>query len=230
MTVMDEIERLRNPRLRLPKRIVLGGLSTACIALSACAHAPSQPAAAASSESTVMSSTDAFKPSLASDYPNITPEEMGRRFLKLVDGLKTVDELTPDYVAEKTGLPLKFAPAGKAYSFTLHEPASGWYYGLEYYQSPAAGWKTASLEFNNPADPTADMAPVCGLDFDGYAAALKRMGFAMTPTRDMHGNVLEYHFYRGELDVSVGYREQARSTQTGQMHLCVESISVHGVK
>ena len=177
-----------------------------------------------------MTSPDTFKPSLASDYPDITPEEMGRRFLKLVDGLKTVDALTPEYVATQTGLPLKYAPAGKVYSFTLHEPKSGWYYGLDYYQSPAAGWKTASVQFNNPTNPGADMAPVCGLDFDGYAAALKGMGFAMTPTYDMHGNVVEYRFYRGELDVSVGYREQARSTQAEQTHFCVESISVHGAK
>ncbi|WP_057971617.1 hypothetical protein [Lysobacter antibioticus] len=174
--------------------------------------------------------SDTFKPSLASDYPEITSEEMGRRFLKLVDGLKTVDALAPGYVAAQTGLPLKYVSAGKVHSFTLHEPKSGWYYGLNYYQSPAAGWKTASVEFNNPANPGADMAPVCGLDFDGYAAVLKGMGFVMTPTYDMHGNVVEYHFYRGELDVSVGYREQARSTQAEETHYCVESISVRGAK
>ncbi|WP_408951113.1 hypothetical protein [Lysobacter sp. Hz 25] len=218
-------------QLPLSRRLALCGSFISCLALAACAQAPSKTKAARlSSKSAAVTLSDTFKPSLAGDYPQITSEEMGRRFLKLVDGLKTVDALTPEYVAAETGLPLKYAPAGKVYSFTLHEPKSGWYYGLDYYQSPAAGWKTASVQFSNPTNPDADMAPVCGLDFDGYTAALKGMGFAMTPTYDMRGNVVEYRFYRGELDVSMGYREQARSTQVKQTHFCVESISVHGAK
>lgn len=228
---MDGARNLRKRRLLPSMWLALGMLPVAYLALAAFAQtSPSAAVTSRPSESSVRTSSDTFMPSPARDYPEVRPEEMGRRFLKLIDGLKTVDALTPEYVAAETGLPLKYAPAGKVYSFTLHEPKSGWYYGLDYYQSPAAGWKTASVRFYNPANPDADMSPVCGLDFDGYAAAPKGMGFAMTPTYDSHGNVVEYRFYRGELDVLVGYREQARSTQAEQTHFCVESILVHGAK
>ncbi|MBN7137636.1 hypothetical protein A7A76_23335 [Lysobacter enzymogenes] len=175
-----------------------------------------------------MFSSETFKPSSASDYPDITPKEIGQRFLKLVDGLRSIDELSPERVAEATRLPMRYAPAGKLHSFTIHEPKTGWYYALDYYKSPGLGWKTASLEFRNPGTPDADMAPVCGMDFEAYAAVLKSMGFTMADTRDEFGRIVEYRFYRGAIRISVLPRYEAQSSEEKLGHPCVESISVHG--
>lgn len=172
--------------------------------------------------------SDTFKPSLASDYPEITSEEMGRRFLKLVDGLKTIDDLTLERIIEQTKLPMKYVPLGKVQSFTIHEPKSGWYYGVDFYQDPGSGRKTARLVFGNPADKEADMGPVCGMNFAAYASALQGMGFTMVDTRDELGRVEDYRFYRPKISVMVAHRYQARSPEEKLTLFCVESISVHG--
>ena len=207
-------------------------LSTGSTLLAACAHAQSAGAIENSSakEASGMTSTESYKPQLASDYPEITPEEMGRRFLKLVDGLKTIDDLTVERIIDQAKLPMKYAPLGMVYSFTIPEPMSGWYYGLDFYQDPGSGRKTARVEFANPRDSEADKGPVCGMDFDGYVSALKRMGFRMSPSYDSHGNLLEYHFYRGKINVMLLHGEQAREPEEKRRHFCVESISVHGAR
>lgn len=177
-----------------------------------------------------MTSTETYKPQLASDYPEITPEEMGRRFLKLVDGLKTIDDLTLERIIEQTKLPMKYAPLGKVHSFTIHEPKSGWYYGVDFYQDPGSGRKTARLVFGNPADKEADMGPVCGMNFAAYASALQGMGFTMADIRDELGRVEEYRFYRPKISVMVAHRYQARSPEEKLTLFCVESISIHAAK
>ncbi|WP_141233410.1 hypothetical protein [Lysobacter antibioticus] len=57
-----------------------------------------------------MTSTEPFRPSSPSEYPELTPLEVGNRVLRLLDGLKTTDGLTVDEVAAKTGIPLKYEP------------------------------------------------------------------------------------------------------------------------
>ena len=41
-----------------------------------------------------MSATDTFRPHTLAEYPELTPEEMGRLFLKLIDSLKSSNDLT----------------------------------------------------------------------------------------------------------------------------------------
>ncbi|MGJ7902117.1 MULTISPECIES: hypothetical protein [unclassified Lysobacter] len=206
-------------------------LAASCTILSACTHAApvspiDQPFAKGASD---VSSTESYKPHPASDYPEITPEEMGRRLLKLVDGLKTIEELTLDRVLEQTKLPLRYAPDGRAYVFGLYLPDSGWHYALSYFEDAEAKLKTVRYDFANPANEQADMTPVCGLSFDDYADSLKKIGFTMTTSHDEIGRAIDYSFYRPEVQVIVTERRERIASEGALPRSCVKSVAIHSV-
>ena len=125
-------------------------------------------------------------PTLA-DYPNLTPEEMGRRFLKLIDSLKTIDDLTPstlDRVMKISFLPPPSQDWGGGAWFNMNLPDSGWFYSISFFESVHRPEnKSVFFQFSNPSATQnaegrhGDMGPVCGMDFDAYTAELLRMGF-----------------------------------------------------
>lgn len=85
------------------------------IALIACTHAPQAANPTISKDTATMPASTAEThqvPTLA-DYPDLTPEEMGRRFLKLIDSLKTIDDLTQPYLEQAMKIALLPSPEGK---------------------------------------------------------------------------------------------------------------------
>lgn len=128
-----------------------------------------------------------YYPHTLDEFPELTPEEMGRRFLKLIDSLKTSNDLTLGRLQEVMRLQLTPTPATRGGFFMMHLPESGWYYGVSYYDDPSRHRKHASYDFiNNAHDQVRnqvhvrgfpDMAPVCGMDFNAYVTELKKMGF-----------------------------------------------------
>ena len=130
------------------------------------------------------STAETYRPPTLADHPDLTPEEMGRRFLKLIDSLKTIDDLSQPRLEKAIQIALLPSPEGSGGGVSMHLPESGWYYGVSYYDDshfPLNKSATYSL-INRPADQNhndhhADMGPVCGMDFDAYVAELLRMGF-----------------------------------------------------
>lgn len=128
-----------------------------------------------------------YRPHTLDEFPELTPEEIGRRFLKLIESLKTPNDLTLERMQEVMRLRLTSSPETHGGFFTIHLPESGWYYGVSYYDDPAMHRKNASYTFiNNAHDKVRDqvhvkgfpdMAPVCGIDFNAYVTELKKMGF-----------------------------------------------------
>lgn len=220
---MSEFPRLPfSCRACLP--LLLGGL-----ALSACAHTPVPPGPMMAKEAPAMntSSSEAFRPHDLAEYPEITPEEMGRRFLDLAGSLESFDDLTEERVREVTRLPLQFSPGAGGPALNMHLPESGWYYGVWYYENPASDIKSASLEFSNKEDERADMEPVCGMDFDAYEAALERMGFApQGPLVDEIGRLISLQYARNDVLVVIVERRESDEPDDKLHHACVESISI----
>ncbi|MGO4262738.1 hypothetical protein AB4Y92_19340, partial [Lysobacter sp. TAB13] len=50
------------------------------------------------------------RPHTLEEFPELTPEEVGRRFLKLIDGLKSFDELSVERLQEVMRLRLTPSP------------------------------------------------------------------------------------------------------------------------
>ena len=202
-----------------------------------------------------MSAKDTYTPPTLADYPQLTPEEIGRRFLKLVDSLKTFDDLTLEHIQEVMGLQMTPSPDPRRRFFNIYLPESGWYYGLYYKDDPRSDRRNLVYEFNNrPAgqehnEHYADMAPVCGLDFHAYVAELEKMGFVeredlaqydspMPPSIiNAEGEVIGYEerrffrlpgytFTRDKVGVLIRERRQTYTSEEEQPRFCVEAISV----
>ena len=146
-----------------------------------------------------MTSTEPFRPSLSSEYPDLTPLEVGNRVLRLLDGLKTTDGLTVDEVAAKTGLPLKYDPRGRAHGLIIKLPDSPWFYSVIYRgDSPPIA---VELNYAHDGDTPPAGEPLCGLELDVVAKRLKDDGFMMRVDEDGIGQPLAYTFRRDRVDV-----------------------------
>ena len=144
-----------------------GGLLTLALSLSACAHAPhSTPV-----KDSVMTTSDA-EPAI---NPTLTAEEAGRRFLTLIESIKSRSDLTVEHVQAVMGLALK---DGREAKFHTQSLGDGWVYSVSLHPEKRPGDRIAlRLEFIEKSDRFADMSAICGLTFEDYHKALKAMGY-----------------------------------------------------
>ncbi len=173
---------------------------------------------------------DTYQPHTLDDYPELTPEEIGRRVLNLIDSLKSFDELSLGRITEVMNLAMTPLPSKNHYFFTMHVPESDWYYGITYHddvQYPR--YKNLEYRFTNKDD-RADMGPVCGLEFSTYIAALKNMGFKEdAPTHDELGRLVALYYQRNNVSIQIVERREADTPNAKLHHACVESIHVRRV-
>ena len=225
----------------IARKLILPMLAT--LALSACAHAPH------SKETMPMNaSANAYRPHTLDEYPDLTPEEMGRRMLKLIDSLKSFDELSLERVREVMRLPLHKMPSGTSHAFGMHLPVSDWYYVFDYDNDPQApDSKGVLYRFNNKKE-SVDMGPVCAMDYGAYVTALQGMGFQERenlaqfdalhpyPRRNERTGLLEdpppqfrrlpvYFFTRDNVVVQIMRRREADVPDEKLRHACAESIT-----
>lgn len=191
--------------------------------------------------------TGSYRPHALDEFPELTPEEIGRRLLKLIDSLKSFNELSSDRVREMMQLQMVDTPETHGSFLTMSLPESGWQYSFSYRIDPMyPRYTNATFEFNNRQDDRADMAPVCGMDFNAYVAELKKIGFAERedlaqydspmPPINADGTMEErqffriptYFFSRGNIGVLIRERREADAPDVKLHHACVESISVGG--
>jgi hypothetical protein len=143
------------------------GLLTIPLALSAHAHAP-QAMPAKSAAKTVDDADPATTPAL-------TAEEVGKRFLALLEGITSRADLTVERVQGAMGLVLKDSPNGPFHTQSL---GGGWHYVLSVQpETPPGNSISLNLEFIDPSNRFADMSSICGLTFENYHNALKAMGY-----------------------------------------------------
>jgi hypothetical protein len=175
-----------------------------------------------------------YQPSTLTEHPELTPEEIGRRFLKFIDSLKAFDELSGKRVDEVMRLPLTRLSEKDEGFLTMTLSDSAWRYSFGYGINPKYRLLTnAVLEFHNEKERAnvqlvEDMGPVCGLDFNSYETALTNMGF-----KNEHasygelGQLLALQYVRNDVRVQIIPRREANTPDTKLSHACVSSISIH---
>jgi hypothetical protein len=230
-------------------------LAAACVACTHTSAVKDKTNSTALQESATMNVTDnndTFNPSTLDEYPDLTPEEMGNRFLKLLGSIDSVDELSLDYVHKVMQLPTKGTPS-HSYDFSMYLPESDWSYIFSYNEalvddaSIQERNKTISFEFNNPDGPNVDMSPVCGKHFDSYVTELKKIGFVIGPEITGMGSdsvhrskknesLIEWHIFRlssktGLLSLSGSIVEQRQEHSANEIsnYSCLKSIYIGGV-
>lgn len=220
----------------------------ACLA-SACAHPTPRP-----QDSAMPAPPESRYPGLhmQDEVPDMSPAEMGRRFLQLIDSLQRYDQLTLDHVQQVMRLELEGQRGRPGPQFNVRMPESGWHYRLGFSETEGEPDQTmAELAFLHREDASlVDMAPVCALDFETYHQALLAMGFVeredlvayelqhQVPFINAQGET-EYHlmppqprrlpyanYRRGDVSASIRYRPEVASRQSDRRRPCVRRIAV----
>lgn len=155
------------------------------------------------------------------DNPKLSAEEIGKRFLKVFEGLTSRDELSLERIKEVTGVALPYVQRGERYAYS-DALGNGWYYSLWHVPKSASLKNGISLTFTKPTERFGDMSPVCALDFDYYRSALKAMGYQESPIHGEIGQIDEWRYYRGDITLSI-IPQNVVSGEAGR--LCVKSIS-----
>lgn len=160
--------------------------------------------------------------------PNLTAEEIGKRFLKLVEGLKSREDLSLGQVQDVTGL--KLAPAAHGGFYGVEgDLGDGWKYALNFYPESRSNGTGVQLHFVQPNERFGDMTPICSLDFDDYHRALKAMGFVDNPTYGEIGQLEDWRYTKfkasdGTVDFEISIIPQnIVAGESGR--LCVKSIA-----
>jgi hypothetical protein len=165
----------------------------------------------------------------------MTSEEVGLRFLKLIGSIKSAHELTLENVRKVTQLPMEYSSETRTYLFSNELFESDLYYSLNYYEDTkprekifwyednSAGEKKLWLEF----EAKDEKASQCGIRLDTYASSLKEMGFSMQVKSDKNGPSQSWDISK-PVNAIVGYmvtdRRPAPSPDGDLSNVCVKSI------
>ncbi|MGJ7902119.1 hypothetical protein [Lysobacter sp. 1R34A] len=199
-------------------------MSAVILASSACAQAPLKAAVSPQpSSSNVETSSDTYKLSQASEYPDLTAEEAGRRILNLVDGLESMDELPLERVIERTGFPLKYAPAGNLHAFAVELAGNRGFYNVIYRDKN--GRRFVEIRYAGPEESEhSDVFP-CVLGATAVAERLKALGYIMNTDIDEIGRTLEHMFTRGRLGVRIVPSDHSMPSPLG-IDTCIEVLTI----
>lgn len=226
-------------------------LAMLCIAMASCSHTPSATPTSMPEAPVSTSAASTLTPDTVSMHPHLSPEDVGRRFLRMVDSLTSFDALSESRILENMRLPITHSDPKIGGYMSAQIPDSSWRYSFSYRMDPAhARYTNATLEFSNDRDDGAAMTPVCRLDFDAYVMALEEAGFAEVqgsaeyqspmPHPLLHpgtGEIIQheerrhfriptYLYSRGDVGVVIRQRREADAPEASLHHGCVESISV----
>lgn len=221
---MDGPRNLRMKRLPWRGWHALGVSLVAFLAWSACAQAPLKAAASAhSSTSNVEMSADTYKLSQASEYPELTAEEAGRRVLGLVGGLESMVELPLEQVIERTGFPLMLAPAANLHVFSMKLAESSGFYSVIYREKNAR--RFVEIRYDGPEKPEHSDAFPCALGVTAVAERLQALGYIMNTDTDEIGRTLEHVFTRDRLSVRIVPSNYSMPSPLG-IDTCVEVLTI----
>lgn len=186
----------------------------------ACMHIPPEKDA---TEKPGTMPTDTYKLSQAGEYPDLTAEEAGRRILNLVDGLESMDELPLERVIERTGFPLKYAPAGNLHAFAVELAGNRGFYNVIYREKN--GRRFVEIRYAGPEGADRSEVFPCVLGVTTLAERLKALGYIMNTDIDEIGRTLEHVFNRGHLSVRIVPSDHSIPSPLG-IDSCVEVLTI----
>ena len=192
----------------------------AAVNFTGCAHSISTPDSIPAKEAAAMTAPESTS---TTDNPTLSAEEIGKRFLKLIEGLESREDLSPERIQNLLGVPLKQFNRTTDYLFGYSQPLSdGWYLGVDYLPESHSNQRGVSLDFGKPGERFAPFpAAVCALDFDYYHNALKAMGYRDVPIYGEIGELRSWRYYKNDITLSI-IPQNVVAGEAGR--LCVKSI------
>ncbi|WP_369976461.1 hypothetical protein [Xanthomonas bundabergensis] len=157
-------------------------------------------------------------------HTEMSPNELGRRFLAMIKEAKSFKDLSANAVQRSIGKP--FDPNGTEENgfYTLNLPGGDWQYSVIYnFDEKFSEYSNVSLKLIESRNSENPPQPPCDLPVEEYVRELKSAGF--TPQPESHneiGRLLSVQYTRDDMFVQIIPQDQA--SKTGQ--LCIETISV----
>lgn len=206
--------------------------------------ADSQPAltstdTSASGEGTPMSapqSADAKSPK-PSDGPELAPDQVWRKLLDLIEGMRSEADLKPAHVERVIGLPLNDRSESQKEQSVSGKTTAGWIYAFELHDN-LGGKPTAVFDPYVPdLDRDSDVATTCTFPFQKLHDEMVRLGFKATNLGKssmgalgdvaMSGDIGFWAFDRSPLSVDAHfYFTEKDGAEADYQHACLYRLSM----
>lgn len=161
----------------------------------------------------------------ATPSPTLSAEDIGRRVIKLVQNLRTVDDISPVQLERQMGIKVQIRKEDP-YRYGFGGPIEGsWVYDME--AAPVKPGETARrLEFSigdRSPEGKADLTPVCTLSFNDYRDAFVAAGYSVK--RIVIGrNNDPWRFTRDGVTVTAWMQRYADPEKT---RACVRTLDIY---
>ena len=156
--------------------------------------------------------------------PQLSAEEIGKRFLELIEGLRSRDDLSLERVQEVTGASFQHNVArGLSHYGVVQE--NGWRLGIFLYHESPGHKKRVSLQ----VDQFGESMPstICALGFERYHNEFSAMGFYGSPVHGEHGQLEYWHYYKpDDLSFQILIQHAMPEVPGVTGPLCIRSISM----
>ncbi|KQR09049.1 MULTISPECIES: hypothetical protein [Xanthomonas] len=211
--------------MRLPQAVLLFLTALSVPVLCACAHTAPQPLKPFPKEHADMTSPE----TVTADKINLSAEEIGKRFLKLITSLDSRADITPQRIQDVMGFPVTVAPGALGAVVWSKDLGAGWKYAFDYVPESKSLLPGVGLSFENDANRKSEIEVICNLDFEHYDSVLKSSGFIASPTYGPIGQLENWRYAKfakdgkgGDIIVSIVPLSAAESSPN---QVCVKSIS-----
>ncbi len=155
---------------------------------------------------------------------NLTAEEIGKRFLKLIEQLESRKDLSVDGIQSVIGVTLKHVrvPNEKldyyAYGQKLN---SEWSFSIHYNPASPGLKEGIGLSFGYSEGGDGNVQTVCSPAFDDYHDTLKEVGYRDVPIYGEIGELRSWRYYKGDITLSLVPQNVVTG---GAARVCVKSI------
>lgn len=205
-------------RSALFRRIASLLLATATVIPAGCAT--SSETSVPAKEVTAMTTSDI---SPANESPSLSADEIGKRFLKLIEGLESRSDLNLDLVRTTLELKLSKVPWDEHQFISEGPLGSDWSYVVGFLEETPSNLKSVYLDFRNSKARFADMTPICELDFEFYHSALVATGFRAVEIRGEIGQLESWRYYKSDFAMQI-VPQNVVPGEAGRV--CANSISM----
>lgn len=158
--------------------------------------------------------------------PIRTAEDALTRMLALIQEIHGLDDLTPDYLQSKMGVPVTRAAADPKRYGASAPLTSEWGYSFGMDQTPTAGRWFEFTFIPAQAGASPSMTEICGIDFDTFTKKLENIGFVRQRNMVEDGRWMSDFYTRPGMRVEVFPRGEAAEPQELVAHKCVEWVYI----
>ena len=155
---------------------------------------------------------------------NLTAEEIGKRFLKLIEQLESRNDLSVDGIQSVLGVTLNHVKvpnenlAYYAYGQKLDSESS---FSIHYNPASPGLKEGIGLSFGHSEGGDGSVKTVCSPTFDDYHNALKEVGYRDVPIYGEIGELRSWRYYKDDITLSLTPQTVVAGTPG---RLCVRSI------